>query len=137
MRRKAYKRNEPSNTMDSPPFWRVFVDEYGGQDSIGWPSYEGAVGAYLFVCSATGSTDIRLYASHKQFPVALSQFLIKVQAEHWKCRVVLMDTHSVHISAAVDEVLALFQMQLPPISMRIFSLALKWVIRLKRFLSLI
>ena len=75
-----------------------------------------------------GSTDIRLYASHKQFPVALSQFLIKVQAEHWKCRVVLMDTHSVHISAAVDEVLALFQMQLPPISMRIFSLALKWVI---------
>lgn len=78
--------------------------------------YEGAVGAYLFVCSATGSTDIRLYASHKQFPVALSQFLIKVQAEHWKCRVVLMDTHSVHISAAVDEVLALFQMQLPPIS---------------------
>ena len=39
-----------------------------------------------------------------------------------------MDTHGVHISAAVDEVLALFQMQLPPISMRIFSLALKWVI---------
>ena len=44
-----------------------------------------------------------------------------------------MDTHSVHISAAVDEVLALFQMQLPPISMRIFSLTLKWVITTEEF----
>ncbi len=52
-RRKPYKRNDPANTMDSPPWWRVFCDEYGGQQSLGGPSYEGAVGAYLFVCSST------------------------------------------------------------------------------------
>jgi hypothetical protein len=70
----------------------------------------------MFVCSATGSTDIRLYASHKQFPIALHQFLVRVQAEYWKCRVIFVDTHSVNISAAVDEVLSLFQVQLMPIS---------------------
>ena len=102
--------------MNSPPFWRVFCDGYGGQQSLGGPSYEGAIGAYLFVCSSTGSTDIRLYASHKQFPIALHQFLVRVQAEYWKCRVIFVDTHSVNISAAVEEVLALFQVQLMPIS---------------------
>jgi hypothetical protein len=89
-KRKPYKRNDPANTMDSPPFWRVFVDGYGGQNSLGGPSFEGAVGASLFVCSATGSTDIRLHASHHQFPIALHQFLVRVQAEFWKCRVVLV-----------------------------------------------
>jgi hypothetical protein len=115
-RRKPYKRNDPANTMDSPPFWRVFCDGYGGQQSLGGESYDGAVGAYFFVCCATGSTDIRLYASHKQFPIALHQFLVRVQAEYWKCRVIFVDTHSVNISAAVEEVLALFQVQLMPIS---------------------
>ena len=115
-KRKPFKRNDPANTMDAPPFWRVYVDGYGGQQSLGGPSYEGAVGAYLFVCSSTGSTDIRLYASHKQFPIALHQFLVRVQAEYWKCRVIFVDTHSVNISAAVEEVLALFQVQLMPIS---------------------
>ena len=115
-RRRPYKRNDPANTMDSPPWWREFCDGYGGQQSLGGPSYEGAVGAYLFVCSSTGSTDIRLYASHKQFPIALHQFLVRVQAEYWKCRVIFVDTHSVNISAAVEEVLALFQVQLMPIS---------------------
>jgi hypothetical protein len=41
-RRKAYKRNQSVNTMDSPPFWRVFCDGYGGQQSPGGSSYEGA-----------------------------------------------------------------------------------------------
>jgi hypothetical protein len=80
LRRKPFKRNDPDNTMNSPPFWRVFCDGYGGQQSLGGESYEGAVGAYLFVCCSTGSTDIRLYSSHKQFPIALHQFLVRVQA---------------------------------------------------------
>ena len=41
---------------------------------------------------------------------------MRVQAEFWKCRVVFVDTHSVNLSAAVEEVLALFQVQLMPIS---------------------
>jgi hypothetical protein len=92
------------------------VDGYGGQSSLGGTSIEGAVGGYLFVCVSTGSTDIRFYASHTQFPIALHQFLVRVQAEFWHCRVIFADTHSVNLSAAVEEVLALFQVQLVPIS---------------------
>jgi hypothetical protein len=115
-KRKVFKRNDPINTMDAPPFFKVMVDGYGGQQSLGGPSREGAVGAYIFVCVATGSTDIRFYASHTQFPVALHQFLVRVQAEYWHCHVIFVDTHSVNLSTAVKEVLALFQVQLVPIS---------------------
>ena len=115
-KRKAFKRNDKAITMDSPPFWRVMCDGYGGQKSLGGTSYEGAVGAYLFVCAATGTTDIRLYASHKQFPIALYQFLVRVQAEFWCCRVIYVDTYSVNLSSDVEEVLALFQTQLVPVS---------------------
>ena len=38
-KRKPFKRNDPANTMDAPPFWRVYVDGYGGQQSLGGPSY--------------------------------------------------------------------------------------------------
>ena len=64
---------------------------------MGGESVEGAVGAYLFVCVSTGSTDQRLYASHKQFPVALHQFLLESEAEHFTCQVIYVDTHSVSI----------------------------------------
>jgi hypothetical protein len=50
------------------------------------------------------------------FQLHSTNFLVRVQAEFWKCRVVFVDTHSVNISAAVEEVLALFQVQLMPIS---------------------
>ncbi len=116
--------------MNSPPYWRVMCDGYGGQKSLGATSYEGAVGAYLFVCAATGSTDIRLYASHKQFPIALYQFLVRVQAEFWCCRVIYVDTHSVNLSSDVEEVLALFQTQLVPVSS---GTPKRWRLRNRRF----
>ena len=116
LKRAPYKRNDPETKMDSPPWWRVQCDGYGGQGSMGSLSEEGASGSYLFTCLSTGSTDIRLYASHKQFPIALHQFLVRVQAEYWTCRVIYVDTHSVNLSTDVEEVLALFQVQLIPIS---------------------
>ena len=115
-KRKPFKRNNPDSTMNSPPWWRVFCDGYGGQESLGGESHEGAKGAYIFCCASTGSTDIRLYASHEQFPVCLHQFLVRVQAEFWTCRVIYVDTHSVNLSRDVEEVLALFQVQLMPVS---------------------
>jgi hypothetical protein len=83
---------------------------------MGPESYEGAIGAYLFVCTSTGSTDLRFYASHTQFPIALYQFLVHVQAEYWTVRTLYVDTHSVNILADVEEVLALFQVKLMPVS---------------------
>ena len=79
-KKSTHKRNDPEVTMDCPPWWRVYVDGYGGQQSLGGESYDGAVGAYIFVCVSTGSTDVKLYASHEQFPVALAQFLARVEA---------------------------------------------------------
>ena len=114
--RRPYPKNPPSITMNSPPWWRVWCDGYGGQKSMGGESYEGAVGGYLFVCSSTGSTDQRLYASNLQFPVALHQFLVRVEAEHWKCHVIFVDTFSVNISEDAEEVAALFQCAINPIS---------------------
>jgi len=61
--------------MNSPPWWRYKCDGYGGQESLGGESYEGAVGAYVFVCTSTGRTDLKLHASHKQLPVVLQPFL--------------------------------------------------------------
>ena len=95
--RRPHPKNPPSTTMNSPPWWRVWCDGYGGQKSMGGESHEGAVGGYLFVCSSTGSTDQRLHASNLQFPVALHQFLVRVEAEHWKCHVTFVDTFSVNV----------------------------------------
>ena len=44
MKRKFFKRNDPANTMDAPPFWKVMCDAYGGQESLGGSSIEGAIG---------------------------------------------------------------------------------------------
>jgi hypothetical protein len=41
-KRKAFKRNDPSNTMNCPPFFRVFCDGYGGQQSAA-ASWRGIV----------------------------------------------------------------------------------------------
>ena len=82
----------------------------------GEESYEGAVGAYIFVCVSTGSTDVKLYASHEQFPVALAQFLARVEAEHFKCHCMYVDTHSVNLSQDAEEVCAIYQMVIVPVS---------------------
>jgi hypothetical protein len=86
--RNLCPKNDPAVTMACPPFWRIYLDGHGGgkggKDSMGKGSYEGVVGGCLFCCVSTGTIDYRLYASHEQFPVALHQFLCRVEAEHHK-----------------------------------------------------
>ena len=94
----------------------VYVDGYGGQGSLGGVSFEGATGGYLFVCPATGSEDLRLYASHEQFPVALSQFLRRVEAEHYTCHVMFVDTHSINISEDAEIVAGMYGLNIMPVS---------------------
>ena len=115
-KRAPFRRNDPGVTMDCPPWWRVFLDGYGGQGSLGGESMEGATGSYLFACCATGSCDSKLYASHEQFPVALHQFLCRVEADHFKCHVIYVDTHSVNLSVEAEEVCALFKVVIVPVS---------------------
>ena len=115
-KRSKYAKNDPEVTMDCPPWWRVMCDGYGGQQSLGGESYEGAVGGYVFACVSTGSTDTKLYASHKQFPVALQQFLTRVEAEHFTCHCIYVDTFSVNLSEEAEGVCALYNCLIVPVS---------------------
>jgi hypothetical protein len=118
--RNPYPKNDPEVSMTCPPYWRIYCDGYGGgkggKDSMGTESTEGAVGGYLFACVSTGTIDCRSCASHEQFPVALHQFLCRVEAEHWKTHIIYVDTFSVNLSVKVEEVCALFQCVINPVS---------------------
>ncbi len=55
-----------------------------------------------------GRDSPQLYASHEQFPAALFQFLVHVENKGNRCHEIYCDTFSVNISAQVEEVAALF-----------------------------
>ena len=114
--KRPHTRNDPEISMGRAPWWRVYMDGYGGGRSMGAESYEGAIGGYLFVCSSTGDVHHKLYASHSQFPAALFQFLVYVEAQGHRCHELYCDTFSVNISAEVEEVAGLFQVQVVPVS---------------------
>ena len=112
----SYKRNSTDTYAGNEPFWRVFCDGYGGQLSMGSESYEGAVGGFVFVCPTSGTVKKKLYATTEQFPSILYQFLQDVQSMHYCCRELYVDTYSVNLSAAAEEVAALFSTKIVPIS---------------------
>jgi hypothetical protein len=114
--KKTHNRTDPAIARVRPPWFRVYFDGYGGGASMGAESYEGAIGGYLFVCSSTGDVHYKLYASHEQFPAALFQFLVYVEAEGHRCHELYCDTFSVNISAEVEEVAGLFQVRVIPVS---------------------
>ena len=114
--KKSHGRTPVEISMGRPCWFRVYVDGYGGGNSMGCESYEGAIGGYLFVCSSTGDIHHKLYASHEQFPAAVFQFLTHVESEGYRCHELYCDTFSVNLSAELEEVLALFQVKLVPVS---------------------
>jgi hypothetical protein len=95
---------------------RAYSDGYGGGNSLGGESYEGAVGGYLFVCPSTGEKIHKLYSSHEQYPAALFQFLVEVEAQGHRCREIYVDTYAVNISAEAEEVAGMFHCKLVPVS---------------------
>ena len=120
---QTFKRNDPMIHQKNPPFWRVYADGYGGGlkgttegSSMGGPSYQGAVGGYVFVDPTSGTLRQKLYATTKQFPAILHQFLTDVESEHFTCREMYVDTHAVNLSKEVEDVAALFQTKIIPIS---------------------
>ena len=115
-KRKAYKRNDPLEHAEDPPFWKVYVDGYGGQGSMGGESYEGAIGGFVFYDRSTKTLNNKLYASTEQFPVLLFQYLVDVERQHFRCREIVVDTHSVNISKEAEDVAALFRVKITPIS---------------------
>ena len=115
-KRKPYTKNDPAIKMNLPCWHRTYVDGYGGGDSLGGESYEGAVGGYLFVCASTGDKHHKLYSSHEQFPIALFQFLVHVESEGHRCCEIYVDTFAVNVSAEAEEVVAMFHCKIVPVS---------------------
>ena len=111
-----FPKTDPLIHQNNPPFWRVFCDGYGGQNSLGAESYEGAIGGFVFSDTSSGTMKRKLYATTKQFPSILFQFLQDVESQHFVCREIVVDTHSVNISEEAEDVAALFHCKITPIS---------------------
>ncbi len=115
----SYKRNDiyrDQVTRKGGPYWRMYYDGYGGQNSMGTESYQGAVGGFVFVCPSSGTIKVKLYATTKQFPAIFYQVLQEVETEDYVCRVMYFVTLKVNFSAAAEKVAAMFKVRLVPVS---------------------
>jgi hypothetical protein len=115
-RKLTHERSDPEHSQQFSCWGRTYVDGYGGGQSMGQVSYEGAIGGYLFKCPATGETHHKLYSSHEQFPAAVFQFLVHIEGEGHRCHELYVDTFAVNISNELEEVCGLFQCKIVPIS---------------------
>ena len=115
-RKQSFARNELATVSGYEPFWRVYADGYGGQESMGPPSYEGAIGGFVFVCAGTGTMKKKLYSSEEQFPELLMRYFIWVESMHYQVHQLVVDIKSTMISKRVEKVCADFHVQLLPIS---------------------
>jgi hypothetical protein len=115
----SFKRNDKYRdevTRKCEPYWRMYYDSYGGQNSMGTESYQGAVGGFVFVCPSSGTIKVKIYASTKQFPAILYQVLQEIETEGYACKEMYFDTFKVNFSAAAEEVAAMFKVRLVPVS---------------------
>jgi hypothetical protein len=116
---KGFRRNQDYReqvTKKFPPYHRICADGYGGQNSMGAESYQGAKGGFVFACPSSGTIKVKLYATSVQFPTILYQVLQEIEAEGYCCREVYVDTFKVNFSAAAEEVAAMFKVRIVPVS---------------------
>jgi hypothetical protein len=114
----TFKRNYEfcGSTQGEPQhYWRLYVDGYGGQQSMGDLPYQGGIGGYVFACPL-GSIKVKLYGSTEHFPSILFQVLQEVESEGFVTREIYVDTHSVNLSKAAEEVAAMFRVRIIPVS---------------------
>jgi hypothetical protein len=115
-KRAPFPKNEGSFVAVAEPYFRLYLDGFGGQKSLGCETIEGAKGGIICVCPVTGSIILKLYATLKQFPAILYQILQEVERQGFVCREVLVDTYVVNLSDAAEEVAAMFKTRIIPIS---------------------
>ena len=118
---KPFKRISKENPVfgirEKLDAWeRVHSDGYGGLNSMGCKSYDGAVGGFVFVDVATRARKKFLYSSKGQYPVILNRFFIWLDLNKRKCRAIVADTDAVNISAEAEAVADSWHCTLVPIS---------------------
>ena len=77
-RKKPHFRQIMSMRNQLPPYWRIYLDMFGGQKQNGCPSVGGANGGIVLVCSGMGAVDCKLYATKDQFPRLYRLYLDEV-----------------------------------------------------------
>jgi hypothetical protein len=115
----SYKRNYEfmgTGVATKLVYWRLYCDGYGGQRSMGVESYQGAKGGFVFVCPVSGKIKVKLYGTTKQFPAILYQVCQEIESEGFTVREIYVDTFSVNISRAAEEVATMFKVRLIPVS---------------------
>ena len=83
---------------------------------MGVESYQGAKGGFVFVCPVSGKIKVKLYGTTKQFPAILYQVCQEIESEGFTVREIYVDTFSVNISRAAEEVATMFKVRLIPVS---------------------
>jgi len=114
----TFKRNYEfmgSTRGEAEPYFRLYCDGYGGQHSMGDLSYQGGIGGFVFACPR-GSVKVKLYGTTEQFPSILFQVLQEVESEGYVTRELYVDTHSVNLSQAAEEVAAMYRVRIIPVS---------------------
>jgi hypothetical protein len=117
--KSVFKRNDvfhSTSASTGKPYWRLYGDAYGGQRSMGAQSYQGAVGGFVFVCPISGRIKTKLYATQEDFPAILYQVFQDIESEGYVVRELYVDTSSVNISSAAEEVSGMFKVRIVPIS---------------------
>ena len=117
--KSVFKRNDifhGTSSSTGKPYWRLYGDGYGGQRSMGAQSYQGAVGGFVFVCPISGRIKTKLYATQEDFPSILYQVFQDIESEGYVVRELYVDTSSVNISLAAEEVAGMFKVRIVPIS---------------------
>ena len=117
--KSTFKRNDSfhgTSTSTGKPYWRLYGDAYGGQRSMGGHSYQGAVGGFVFVCPISGRIKTKLYATQEDFPAILYQVFQDIECEGYVVKELYVDTSSVNISLAAEEVAGMFKVKIVPIS---------------------
>ena len=103
-RKKPHFRQALAMRNLLPPYWRTYLDMFGGQKQYGCPSVGGAIGGLVFVCSGMGAVDCKLYSTKDQFPRLYRLYLDEVRAKDFHVRIVVCDTDIVLISKEVEEI---------------------------------
>ncbi len=114
-KRAPFPKNEGTLVAVAEPYWRLYVDGFGGQKSLGCNSVGGAKGGIICVCPVSGPILLKLYSSLKQFPAILYQLLQDVERQEYICREIMVDIFVVNMSEVAEEVAAMFKTRIIPI----------------------
>jgi hypothetical protein len=115
-KRAPFPKNEGAMVAVAEPYFRMYVDGYGGQQSLGCESIEGAKEGIICVCPISGSVIVKLYAALKEFPAIIYQVLQYIESQGFICREIMVDTYAVNLSVAAEEVAAMLKTRIIPIS---------------------